>query len=408
MSPSAQPASPTAHRASSGKQAVNIRNGPCVPDAGDGSLAAVLGSVAGVLGVADRRDRLGLDPDGTADRVCTVLVDGLGARLLAERSGHAPFLRSLARSQPDGVPTELAAVAPTTTAANLTSLGTGAPAGRHGLLGYQVRNPDTGSLVNHLRWPADLDPRQWQPLPTELERLAAAGVATNHVGPAAFAGSGLTIAGFRGASYTAAESLDDRVDASVALLARGPGRHVHLYWGDVDKVGHARGCGSHQWSSELERIDAALATLARRMPAGTVLVITADHGMVDADRAARFDLATRPELRRDVSAIAGEPRFVHLHAPDPERAAAVETRWREALGERAWVRSRAAADAEGWFGGLTEQMAGRVGDVVVAARGLTTVVDTANDSANALAMVGQHGSLTEDEVRVPLLRAHRG
>ena len=380
--------------------------GPRVPRDGPDSLASLLGAVAGVLDVPGRRDTLGLDPDGTVDRVCTVLVDGLGARLLAERSGHAPFLRRLAASQPAGVPTELDAVAPTTTAANLASLGTGQPPGRHGLLGYRVRDPETGSVVNHLRWPDGLDPRQWQPVPTELEQLAAAGVATSHIGPAAFAGSGLTVAALRGTAYTPAESLDDRVAAALDLLGRGPRQHVHLYWGEVDKVGHARGCGSHEWSAQLEQVDAALDTLARRMPARTLLLVTADHGMVDARAPERVDLAEEPELRRGVQAVAGEPRFVHLHTA-PGEAAEVEDRWRTRLAGMAWVRSRAAADAEGWFGGLGEQMAGRVGDVVAAALDRTTVVDSATDSANALAMVGQHGSLTDEELAVPLLRAWR-
>ena len=66
-----------------------------------GSLAQLLPSVAGAVGAAGFRDTLAL---GYYPRVCTVLVDGLGARLLAERGGHAPFLRRAAAGQPDGRP----------------------------------------------------------------------------------------------------------------------------------------------------------------------------------------------------------------------------------------------------------------------------------------------------------------
>ena len=45
--------------------------------------------------------------------------------------------------------------------------------------------------------------------------------------------------------------------------------------------------------------------LLRRLPAGTRIVLTADHGMVDTDRRHRIDLAKEKELAKDVVAVAG-------------------------------------------------------------------------------------------------------
>lgn len=383
---------------------------PALPDYTAGSLAQLLPSVAGAIGVPGFLDTLGL---GEQQRVCTVLVDGLGARLLAERGGHAPFLRRAGGSQPDGVPVELRTSVPSTTATALATLGTGCAPGAHGVIGYRAFEPGTLRVVNHLTWPADLDPEAWQPCPTVFERVAAAGVRTTMVGPAAFEGSGLTRAALRGPAYVRAETLDARVDAAVAALSASPRALVNVYWGDVDKIGHAKGWLSHEWAMELERVDAALQALRRRAPKDALVLVTADHGMVDCPPAAVFDVAGQPQLRTDVLATAGEPRLLQLRVR-PGQAEAVAGRWRDVLGEQAWVLTSDEAVVAGWFGrvgadagtGADGGAMRRVGEVLVAARGDLAVVDSERDDRAALSMVGQHGSLTDDETAVPLLRLH--
>lgn len=380
--------------------------GPSLPDYAAGSLAQLLPSVAGAVGVEGFTDSLSL---GSYPRVCTVLVDGLGARLLAERGGHAPFLRRAAGSQPEGAPAELRTAVPSTTATALATLGTGCAPGRHGVVGYRAFAPGTVTVVNHLSWPAGLDPMTWQPCDTVFERVAAAGVPATMVGPAAFERSGLTRAALRGPAYVRAESLEDRVDAAVRALQAAPRAMVNVYWGDIDKTGHARGWGSHEWAMQLERVDAALQDLRRRAPRDAAVLVTADHGMVDCGPSALLDVARHPQLRTDVLGTAGEPRMVQLRVA-PGTAEQVAGRWRDVLEERAWVLTCDEAVAAGWFGdlepgtGAGDGVMARVGEVLVAARGDLAVVDTERDDKAALSMVGQHGSLTDAETAVPLLR----
>nr|WP_239079076.1 nucleotide pyrophosphatase/phosphodiesterase family protein [Cellulomonas marina] len=358
-------------------------------------------ALADVLGVAvhpdgpDARAALGLP---TAERVCVVLVDGLGHLNLAERAGHAPFLRSLlAGSEP------LTSPVPSTTATAMGTFGTGEGPGRTAMLGYTVRDPATGALGNLVSWTDLPAPRAWQRVPGLLAALAGAGVATTSIGPARFAGSGLTEAALAGAAFVAAEPLGARVDAAVRTLRR-PGL-TYLYWGDVDKAGHHHGFGSAAWGAALEDVDAELRRLARSLPASTLLVVTADHGMVDVDRARRWDVAADPVLGRDVALVAGEPRALHLHLAPGADAPAVAGRWRDVLGEHAVVGTREEVVAAGWFGPVDPHVLPVVGDVVVAMTGRATVVDSATQSAASLELVGVHGSRTPAEMLVPLLVA---
>ncbi|BDA65399.1 alkaline phosphatase family protein [Actinomyces capricornis] len=358
-----------------------------------------------------------------------VLVDGLGMELLGQRMGHAATLRSwlaetrAARPGPgagDGLEAAVSTCAPSTTAAALTMLGTTALPGATAMVGYSVLSPQVGpvlpegttphpdQLLSLISWQGSaIDPGAWQPVPTVFERLRAqdgtGAPAAVSIGPARFAGSGLTVAGLRGTEHLGADRLEARPGLAAQALRRGTPL-VYLYVGELDHTGHAHGWRSQEWLAQLERLDAAMAELRRRVPAGTRIILTADHGMVDTDAEHRITIPAVGALARDVVAVAGEPRFTHLHVADGDEDLAhqVAQRWREELGERAaWVGTRREAAA--LLGPLNERALSVVGDVVVAMAGRWVVVDPRAHSPAAMAMPGVHGSLTPAETLVPLL-----
>ncbi len=367
-----------------------------VPDWSAATLASVLPSVADSLGVPAYAgaDRFGLPP---AARAVVVLVDGLGYDLLARRGGHAPFLRehlATARRIPCGFPT--------TTATSMGSFGTGLPPGSHGLVGFQVLDPETDRLLNELSWEDGPDPFRWQPHRTVFQVAEDAGVRVTRVGPGYFDGSGLTNAALRGGTFRAAKHLDERVTLSVESLRAARRSLVYLYWGDVDKIGHVHGCESWQWGDEVESVDRALASLADRVPGDTSIVITADHGMVDVPFDQRLDLAHEPDLMDGVRHLGGEPRNLQLYLA-PGSLDAVAQAWRERLGGLARVMTRDEAVDEGWFGATTPAVRPRIGDLVVAMQDRFAVVHSGLMRKEIIALLGVHGSTTEEEIAIPVI-----
>lgn len=374
--------------------------GLSVPDYGGLELGAVLPAALAAVGAADAvagrdaeadRVRLGVPH---ADHAVVVLIDGLGHHQLDARRGHAPFLRS----------TESAVVTagfPTTTATSLALFGTGRAAGATGMTGYTAHNPRTGEAANLVSWEGADEPETWQREPSLLAAAHGAGLAVVSLGKRRFAGSGLTRAALAGGEFVGAEPLAHRVDEAIAR-ARRPGL-TYLYWGEIDATGHQHGWQSDPWVAALEDVDQELRRLRSRLPRGAVMVVTADHGMVDTTGAPRWDVAAVPELARGVRLVAGEPRALHLHVDDATVAKEVADRWRAVLGDHAAVLTRAEAVALGLFGPVVPHVEGRIGDVVVAMAGRATVVDSRTQSDQAMALIGVHGSLTRDELVVPLL-----
>lgn len=370
---------------------------PAPPDYASGTLASVLPAVARSLG--SRRyasaPPLGFGP---ARRAVVVLVDGLGCEQLLERTGHAPFLRDHLTGSP-----RLDSGFPSTTATSMGSFGTGTPPGTHGLVGYEVLDPDADRVFNELSWENGPDPFRWQPAPTVFQEVATDGIEVTRVGPGFFDGSGLTNAALRGGSFRAATSLADRVDAAVAAVRSAPRALVYLYWGDLDKVGHVHGPASWEWVDELESIDRHLGTLSGRVPADTTVHVTADHGMVDVPFARRVDLAVERELLTGVRHVAGEPRATQLYLEEGFASASVVDRWRARLGDRAWVGSRDDLVEAGWFGPVRPEVSARIGDVVAVMLDDGAVVDSERMRRELLRLRGFHGSVTEDERAVPLV-----
>ncbi|HYN67805.1 MAG TPA: nucleotide pyrophosphatase/phosphodiesterase family protein [Ornithinibacter sp.] len=370
------------------------------PPVGPGpSLADVLPSVARSLGVAwggASTDRPGFDLPPTR-RAVTVLVDGLGHDLLVRRAGHAPWLRAHLSTTH-----RVVSGFPSTTATSMGTFGTGLAAGAHGMLGYEVLVPGTDRLLNELSWEGGPNPRTWQPHETLFETVARAGVEVVRVGPAYFDGSGLTEAALRGGRFAAAATLPARVDATLAAVRCAPRALVHLYWGDLDKIGHVHGCDSWQWGDELESIDRELARLAARLPDDCSLTVTADHGMVDSPHELRLDVAHEPLLAAGVRHVTAEARAPQLYV-EPGAGADVRAAWSAVLGDRGMVLARDDAVAAGWFGPVAADNLPRIGDVVVAMRGRFAVVDSRRARAELLALRGLHGSLSDDEVAVPVV-----
>jgi hypothetical protein len=253
-------------------------------------------------------------------------------------------------------------------------------------------------VLNVLRWTAaggdartSIPPWSIQPAP------AFGGRAVPVITKAEFRGSGFSdVQGLRRiVGWHAASSIAVEVSS---LLGEGE-RFVYAYYEGVDRVAHAHGFGI-RYDAELAAADRLVAQVVEALPRGAALVVTADHGQVDVGD------ATMPLSKEIVSAtttVSGEARFLWLHA----RRGAVDdvaAACRSQYGDVADVRLRDEVLADGWFGdeaSMSDVVRSRLGDVAVVARAPVAVLDP-NDPGSAFLRC-RHGSLTPDEVRVPLL-----
>jgi len=379
-----------------GPEPLDPRAAP-VPAYGHGALSDLLPAALAGFGVPGLpATALGLEP---ADRVCVFLVDGMGWELLLRHPDQAPFLSSLAAASRR----PLTAGFPATTATSLASVGTGLPPGRHGLPGYTALNPDTGELMNQLRWHPWTPPAVWQPHPTVFRLADAAGIATCQVSAPDFASTPLTEVALSGGAFLGRLTGEERMDLAAERLTADRAL-VYTYYSELDGSGHRFGVDSDAWRGQLATVDRLVQRLAEQLPPRSALYVTADHGMIDIpfDEESRIDFDEDWELRAGVAVLGGEGRAQHVYAV-PGAAGDVLAVWREVLGDRMWVAGRDEAVAAGWFGPDVEpRVLGRIGDVLAVPRDDVAVVASRSEPRESR-MVGLHGSMAPVEQLVPLL-----
>ncbi|MBW3614583.1 MAG: alkaline phosphatase family protein [Actinobacteria bacterium] len=371
---------------------------PLLPDYGGACLANL------VPALQQERPRPQWLPEPVLDarQVVLLVLDGLGWLQFRQRLGLAPTLAAMA-----GRP--IHSVAPTTTACALASLTLGRPPAVHGIVGYRLRL-DNNQILNVLRWrTAEGDARQQVP-PEGFQALPAfGGSPVPVVTRAEFAGSGFTLAHLGGARLRGWREASSIAVEVRSLLAEGEPL-VYAYYDGIDHIAHERGFGAY-YDAEVVAADRIVADVAAALTPGAALVVTSDHGQVEVGER----LVSLPDEVQDLcQAVSGEGRFCWLHAL-PGRAAelaAAAEEWVAGTG-LGWVVTREEADAGRWFGGpLSPLVARRIGDVGLVARQPIAFVSPRIEGASATPLNGQpqparlrcrHGSLTADEMLVPLL-----
>ncbi|MBB5915373.1 hypothetical protein BJY24_004285 [Nocardia transvalensis] len=370
------------------------------------TLADILPSVAASFGLGTDNP-LGLAPNRD---VVVLVIDGLGAELLARNRGAAPTLAA-------HVATTLTAGFPATTPVSLTSLAMGAPCATHGIIGYSFALPGSGGprLFNALRWRLDsatgddardaYPPETVQPRASRLQDLAAHGVEMHYVIPEYQRDSGLTRAAFRAAGTLHPAADLDALRSGILSFATHSGtsqRFAYAYFADLDYTGHLHGPESPQWLAILREVDACVADLLAGLPATCTLLVTGDHGMIQADTV--IDLDARDLLHRDVRLIGGEARVRHVYLERADALTDALARWTGELSTHARVVTREQALDEHWFGRTPPEpvVTRRIGDLIAVAEGRSVLVRPAGEPLES-SMLGHHGAWTADEQLVPLI-----
>jgi len=362
-----------------------------------------------------------------ASSVILLVLDAVGYRQLDR------FLRTeesaFSRLRDAGTLIPLTSVFPSTTVSGLTSIWTGQPPLGHGFLGTRLLLPRQGLLANLLRmapaayggggrlqdWGWDAD--DFVTVPSIAGRLSDAGVGTVMHTRRAFLGSPLTRIFLRGmeelVGYVGLPDL--WLNLRRTLRQRRPGERlfVGVYWSGIDAVGHAYGPESNYPPAALHDLARSLSEdfLNRISPpsrAGTLLLVTADHGQISTPPERVVHLPAHPELW-DALLLppAGESRASYVYVKPGQRERVLGYVASHLADRFVAVETEEALEAGLWgsTAQITPELRARLGDIVILATGdsrLSTRPERKDDGDSG-GLRGHHGSLTADEMLVPLL-----
>ncbi|HEY89157.1 MAG TPA: alkaline phosphatase family protein [Thermoflexia bacterium] len=384
------------------------------------TIAQLLGNSTVNLLPPLRADLLaGLDED--VRRVVLVLLDGLGWEQLQRMMAKDEEL-IFHQLQEQGRLLPLTSIFPSTTVNVLSTLRTGAPPIRHGLLAYELYlrqwataaecitfSPivDRGSAAL-VEW--GLDAETFLPVPALAHQLSIQGTLTYQVISNHIKSGALSRMYFRGVRevYGHYSASDFWLTVRRALHEHHAERcYISAYWSAVDTLAHLYGPRHETGLNEVRSLSYLLqrAFLDNLSPAdreGTLLLITADHGQLETPVSQAIILTEHPELANMLTLPpVGEARvpFFYVRGGDLEKA---RTYLEEHFGEQLICLERQTILESGLLGPGEpySEVPHRLGDLIAITKGHATFVRTEEDAKR---LPGRHGGLMSQEMLVPLL-----
>jgi len=353
-------------------------------------------------------------------RVVLILMDALSYKNLLTwiEDGTSPVWRALID---DGILTPLTSIVPSTTSAVLTSLWTGRSAAVHGIVGYVMWLKEYGLVANTiLHTPISFkndvgglartgfEPQKFLNLSTLGSHLAIHGIESYAFQYAGIVNSGLSQMFFADVKRQAFSSSSDLWVNARQLLSDYPGKRMYLniYWGLLDSIAHRYGPEDERTRAEFSGFSVAfeqlfLASLTSGARQDTLLILTADHGMLHTPLNPNYNLSSHPDLTSCLHMLpTGESRLVYLHV----RPGLVETV--RGYIEQTWPNQFQVIESKhamktGLFGPGRPHLdlINRIGDLIVIGRDSAYLWWSDKEDF----MLGRHGGLHPDEMLVPYL-----
>ena len=384
---------------------------PSAPDYDGGSIVNLTASFGAALGApGNDHTELGLLPQARikqARRVALVVIDGLGAGLFKAFGGGGELAPWYAGT--------MTSVYPPTTASAVTTFMSGLAPQQHGLTGWFMHFRKLGAVTAVLPFMpryarqdltrTGIDTAQLVDAPSFASRITTDAAALL---PEALADSAFSQALGAGARRDGYRDLDDFVKRLERYVdGKDEARYLYAYWPELDHLAHIEGPSSSSVAEHYAALARRLAPLAERASkAGTLLVITADHGFVDSGPAERVELADHPRLADMlVLPLCGEPRTAYAYVRK-SAAADFERYIQDEFAGIIRLDDSVSFAAEGWFGHgpAHPELAARIGDYVLRFEQRYSIRD-AVVGERPFDLRGQHGGMSSAEMYVPLLLA---
>ena len=331
--------------------------------------------------------------------VVVILYDGMGENLLRRALPPDAFL-----VKNDAC--AISAVFPSTTTAATTSLWTGLSPAEHGWLGWSLYFKEAGRTVDAFTnrdsfsgepYAACNLAETYMPLTLMYEKLKGR-AETHAVFPfRSYAARGVDHAHVAGDAQDAARIIQS--------VAREPGKKLIAYYdGEPDHTMHEKGVNSPETRQNFARLNRITEKLSRSLPDDALLIVTADHGLVDVT--GEVNLNRLPALMETLEALPSVERRAASFFVKAHKKAQFEREFKAACGEDFLLFTHDEVFEKRLLGqGTVHPKADDfIGDYLAVATG-TRYFGFSTPASREFHLIGQHAGLTDDEMTVPVILA---
>lgn len=349
---------------------------------------------------------------GPSEHLIFVLLDGLGMNLVQRLNPETSFLARNTRAR-------IRSTVPSTTACCLTSIATGHWPARHGVTGWYCYAAEHNLSIIPLPFHERFTGKPLVDLGLTAEALfPLSAFQTEMTTHRQLTLLPLTISQTTYAKYSRGythgigyNSIAHGFDELIAYVAAAKHpTYTHLYIPDIDSRCHHYGVDHPTVAPLIQDIDAHLARLADALAGKARILVTADHGLLDVPVANHIPIAAGDALL-DLLRVpfSGDARMPLFHVK-PSRHNDFVDLFNDRYADRFTLMPMEEAVRLRLFGPyeMDPIPRRRFGDYVGVARKPVTMHYVPPDALNAPVkhpFVAQHGGLSPEEMRIPVVIA---
>ena len=318
--------------------------------------------------------------------VVLMLFDGLSIDALYYHLSESSFSRR-------HIVATLSSVFPSTTTAATTSIVSGLEPCEHGWIGwtlhFQELNKSIDIFINRVQFTKEpagetsVVKKQFPYIPV-IEQITQTGNAI-----------GRCVSPF---DDVIVKNIDELFSQTRRLMEEDKRHYIYAYWPEPDHLMHENGCRHEKVQQVIADIDKRLETFARQISPDDLVLITADHGLVDGIPEFFEDYPELNTMLRVAPSV--EPRATALYIKEEYKMIFPET-FKAAFGDHYLLMNQKEALESGLFGEGKHraELPSLIGDYFAIALGPYALYQK-HDHCN---LIGMHAGLTQAEMNVPLI-----
>ena len=340
-----------------------------------------------------------------ARNIVLLVIDGLGYNYLSNNAPHS-VMHSYLHDR-------LTTVFPSTTATAITTFMTGLAPQQHGLTGWFTYFQELDSILTVLPVKPRLGDSSLEELNIDVPSLYGhtpvfdlLEVDCHIVTPRNIAYSDYSLAHRGKARISPYNNLTECFGLTRDIIRTDANKkYIYTYWPQFDGMAHEKGVDSKDVADHFQEVDKAFGEFIEDIKGTNTLVIaTADHGIIDSGPNYCIELEHHPELHNMLSMpLSGERRMAYCYVKS-DRHDDFSRYLANNLADQITAHPSRQLLEQHYYGlgPAHPQLHRRIGDFVLEMNKNYTIMDTLPGEKHFY-HIGTHGGLSEDEMLVPLI-----
>lgn len=377
-----------------------------LPDYYGNSIVNLMSSIRAIYGsdyLYPLLDGFDIDPFREND-IVFIVIDGLGYDYLMS-CDSCSFLKK-------NTIHKMTSVFPATTASAFVSLSTGVAPQQHGLTGWYMFLKETGILTTILPFLTKaggipLSNLSFSDICNQSSIFQGLNASSYYIINRNYVNSQCSEALGKGAKrkpYSDIKEFIRRIEN--ALVFNDERKFIFAYWDLFDTLCHEKGIKSPEALDHLTILDQEISIFASSLKnKNTSLLITADHGIIDSSEENTIYLSDHPNLKETLTLpVSGDSRVAYCYVRDG-MTSEFEKYYNDNLHKYCNLHRSRDLVKEGYFGMFepNARLKQRIGDYTLIMKDNYAIRDPISGEKLKGDLKGVHGSLTSEEMFVPLI-----